>query len=199
MPEDGAFLLAKGRAEWQRDVTFAWSKVGAHVTILRKFLFYCGYKGIEIKLLIHGMPGKKTVLQEMLSYFNVWKHTIEKSWFFPCPPTELIKSENIPKLNSLCQKVPLLFWVSHESYAAWAAQWDPVWLALFLGYRGMSIPQREWASHRGAESHRRVNIPQRIRIPQREWASCCWTAMAPSSTMGLGFGSGALGLNWCVC
>lgn len=77
----------------------------------------------------------------MLSYFNVWKHTIEKSWFFPCPPTELIKSENIPKLNSLCQKVPLLFWVSHESYAAWAAQWDPVWLALFLGYRGMSIPQ----------------------------------------------------------
>lgn len=36
---------------------------------------------------------------------------------FPLPPAELIKSENIPKLSSLCQKVPLLCWVSDGSCA----------------------------------------------------------------------------------
>lgn len=37
---------------------------------------------------------------------------------FPSPPAEFIKAENIPKLNSLCQKVVLLLWVWNESCAA---------------------------------------------------------------------------------
>lgn len=37
--------------------------------------------------------------------------TTEKFCYFPAP-AELIKSENIPKLNSLCQKAPYAsFWV----------------------------------------------------------------------------------------
>lgn len=72
----------------------------------------------------------------------MFENTQLKNPDLPLPPTELIKSENIPKLNSLCQKVPLLFWVSHESRAAWAALWGPVWLALFLGCRGGRIPER---------------------------------------------------------
>lgn len=39
----------------------------------------------------------------------MFENTQLKNPDFPLPPAELIKSENIPKLNSLCQKVPLLF------------------------------------------------------------------------------------------
>ena len=48
----------------------------------------------------------------------MFENTQLKNPDFPPPPAELIKSENILKLNSLRQKVPLLFWVSNESCAA---------------------------------------------------------------------------------
>lgn len=79
----------------------------------------------------------------------MFENTQLKNPDFSLPPTELIKSENIPKVNSLCQKVPLLFWVSYESCAAWAARWGPAWLVLFLGCRGARIPQR--SEHPAAE------------------------------------------------
>lgn len=48
----------------------------------------------------------------------MFENTQLKNPDFPLPPAELIKSENIPKLNLFCQKVPLLFRVSNESCAA---------------------------------------------------------------------------------
>lgn len=69
--EDGAFVLAKDGAAWRRDVTFAPSEAGARVAFLRKFPFYCDYKGGEIKLLIYDVPRKKVVIQGMLSSFSV--------------------------------------------------------------------------------------------------------------------------------